>query len=136
MATTKQATAKELAERFLAEGMNEELLTDDFRWIVPQSLSDAIGGDFTREGLAHHVHALHEKIYDVATMQSDRHFLIGEGDWAAFQFEVHAKNKAGGDYHNFYCLTFHARDGKLDQIREHVDTLYTKQVLFEPAGLV
>ena len=130
-----QPTAKELAQRFLSEQMNEDLLADDFVWIVPQSLSDAIGGDFTKKGLQEHVHALHEKIYDVATMQSDVHFLIGEGDWAAYEFEVRAKNTVGGDYHNHYCLTFHSKDGKLVLIREHVDTLYTKRVLLEPAGM-
>ena len=130
-----QATAKELAQRFLSENMNEDLLADDFVWIVPQSIADAMGGNFTKKGLHDHVHAIHEKIYDVASMQSDVHFLIGEGDWAAYEFEVRAKNSAGEDYHNQYCLTFHSRDGKLVQIREHVDTLYAKRVLLKPAGL-
>jgi uncharacterized protein len=128
-------SAKALAQKFLESGLSEEYVTEDFRWIVPQSLSKQNGGDFLRDGLAKRIHEIHEQIYDVESMKSEVHFLIGEGDWAAYEFEVRAKNKVGDDYHNQYCLTFHARDGKIAEIREHVDSLYANEVLFKPAGI-
>jgi ketosteroid isomerase-like protein len=128
-------SAKELAQKFLASGLSEEYITEDFRWIVPASLSRQNGGDFRANGLAKRIHEIHEQIYDVPSMQNEVHFLIGEGEWAAYEFEVRAKNKVGDDYHNQYCLTFHARDGKIDLVREHVDSMYANEVLFKPAGI-
>jgi len=128
-------SSKEIVQKFLASGLSEEYVTDDFVWRVPPSLVYGDHGDFTRDGLATQIHEIHEKIYDVPSMKSTVDFLIGEGEWAAYQFEVRAKNSVGDDYHNFYCLTFRIRDGKICEMREHVDSMYAKQVLFDPAGL-
>ena len=72
---------------------------------------------------------------DLEGQQRAVDFMIAEGEWVAYQFEVKAKNKVGGDYHNFYCLTFRCHDGKIAEIREHVDSMLSKEELFDPAGL-
>jgi len=136
--TTKSShemSSKEIVQAFFKNGMSEDYLTDDFVWRVPPSLVYGDHGDFTRDGLAAQIHGIHDQIYDVATMDTTVDFMIAEGEWVAYQFEVKAKNKVGDDYHNFYCLTFRCRDGKIAEIREHVDSMLSKEVLFDPAGL-
>ena len=130
-----QQSSKEIVQKFLASGLSEEFLTEDFVWRIPPSLVYGESHDFKRAGIAAQIHEIHEKIYDVPSMQSKVDFLIGEGEWAAYQFEVNAKNSQGDDYHNYYCLTFRIRDGKICEAREHVDSICAKQVLLDPAGI-
>ena len=127
--------AKDLVQKFLASGLSKEYISDDFVWRIPPSLVNENNHDFTADALDTQIHEIHEKIYDVPTMKSTVDFLIGDDEWAAYQFEVKAKTIGGDDYHNFYCLTFRVRDGKICEAREHVDSMYAKRVLLGPAGL-
>jgi hypothetical protein len=107
-----EPTSREIVQEFLASGLSEEFVTEDFIWRIPPSLVSPGNHDFRREGLATQIHEIHEKIYDVPTMKSTVDFIIGEGEWVAYQFEVEARTRGGEPYHNYYCLTFRLRDGK------------------------
>ncbi len=50
--------------------------------------------------------------------------VLGEGDRVIVEHEVFATTKKGNDYHNSYCLSFLMKGGKIQEIREYVDSLY------------
>ncbi len=55
--------------------------------------------------------------------------LIGEGDCVAVEWTLRFKTLAGRDYKNDYNLIFELKDGKIQAIREYMDTLYAHEVL-------
>jgi hypothetical protein len=46
------------------------------------------------------------------------------------EFDAAFTTFEGESYHNQYCLVFTVRDGRLAQVREHVDSHYAYEVLF------
>jgi uncharacterized protein len=56
--------------------------------------------------------------------------LIGEGDIVAVEWRITARTAKGGDYENAYCGVFLVRDGKIQAIREYLDSGYAAQALF------
>jgi ketosteroid isomerase-like protein len=54
---------------------------------------------------------------------------IGEGDFVAAEWVVRCKNTKGRDYENYYHAMFEVKEGKIQTVREYVDTLHVKEVL-------
>jgi ketosteroid isomerase-like protein len=52
-----------------------------------------------------------------------------EGDRVAVEAESYAKLKNGKVYNNFYHFVFEVRNGKIDAVREYLDTEHANQVL-------
>ena len=48
--------------------------------------------------------------------------LIAEGDYVVVEGKGQARSKAGLDYNNDYCLVFEVRDGKIQQVRQYLDS--------------
>ncbi len=55
--------------------------------------------------------------------------ITAEGDRVAVEAESYAKLKNGRTYQNQYHLLFVVRDGKVQQVREYMDTMHANQVL-------
>ncbi len=55
---------------------------------------------------------------------------IAEGDCVAVEWVARGKSAKGKNYENYYHLMFEVKNGKIQAIREYVDTLYAKEVLF------
>jgi ketosteroid isomerase-like protein len=55
---------------------------------------------------------------------------IGESDCVAIEWITRARNAAGRAYENYYCYMFRLGNGKIREVREYLDTLYAKEVLF------
>ena len=55
---------------------------------------------------------------------------IAEGDCVAVEWVARGKSAKGKSYENYYHLMFEVKNGKIQAIREYVDTLYAKEVLF------
>jgi len=55
---------------------------------------------------------------------------IGEGDYVAVEWIARGKSARGRTYENYYHLMFEVKNNKIQAIREYVDTLYAKEVLF------
>ncbi len=56
--------------------------------------------------------------------------LIGEGETVALEWRVRARAANGADYNNSYCGIFIVRDGKIQTIREYLDSGYAAKTLF------
>ena len=55
---------------------------------------------------------------------------IGEGDCVAVEWIARGKSAKGRNYENYYHLMFEVKNSKIQTVRECVDTLYAKEVLF------
>jgi ketosteroid isomerase-like protein len=62
--------------------------------------------------------------------------LTAEEDRVAAELVIRGKSAAdGGDYENWYHFLFRIEDGRITNIREHLDSLYAFRKLFVPAGI-
>ncbi|MGZ4764901.1 MAG: nuclear transport factor 2 family protein, partial [Ilumatobacteraceae bacterium] len=52
-----------------------------------------------------------------------------EGDIVIMEFDAKFTGWEGEAYHNYYCLVFVLRDGKIAEVREHADTKYVWDTL-------
>lgn len=107
-----------------------ELLADDVSWWVPPS-SPLAGLHEGREAVL----ALMGQgvaLYDPATpMRFEVQRTIAEGEWVAVELVLRARTARGEDYANVYHFAFRVVDGRIREVREHVDTLYAQRMLFD-----
>ncbi len=104
-------------------------LADDATWWIPGSLpvsgthrgKKAIFEDFLGKAQA---------LFQPNSMAIQVRNVIGEGDCVAVEWIARGKSAKGSNYENYYHLMFEVRSGKIQAIREYVDTLYAKEVLF------
>jgi len=55
--------------------------------------------------------------------------ITAEGDRVAVEAESYAKMKNGKTYQNTYHFLFIVRDGKINSVKEYLDTIHAKDVL-------
>jgi hypothetical protein len=104
-------------------------LADDATWWIPGSLpvsgthrgQKAIFEDFFGQAQA---------LFEPNSVSIQVRNAIGEGDCVAVEWIARGKSAKGRNYENYYHVMFEVRDGKIQVIREYVDTLYAKEVLF------
>ncbi|MCA9509765.1 MAG: nuclear transport factor 2 family protein [Myxococcota bacterium] len=129
----------DLAFRFfraLGRGDREALralVHDDFRWVVPKGAVQHAG-----------VHAGAERVFDAmlgavgdafvaGSQRTDLEVVVEDGGVAFCEARVRARAPDGREYDNAYVFVFVARDGRLAELREHVDTRYAA-AFFGPGG--
>ena len=104
-------------------------LADDATWWIPGSLpvsgthrgKKAIFEDFLGQAQA---------FFQPNSVAIQVRNAIGEGDMVAVEGIARGKSAKGRTYENYYHLMFELKNGKIQAIREYVDTLYAKEVLF------
>jgi ketosteroid isomerase-like protein len=104
-------------------------LADDATWWIPGSLpvsgthrgKKAIFEDFLGQAQA---------LFEPNSVSSQVRNAIGEGDYVAIEWVARGKSAKGRNYENYYHLMFEVKNNKIQAIREYVDTLYAKEVLF------
>ena len=101
------------------------LFTDDVRWRIPKGAIEPFGG--THQG-AEKVVAMMLGAVGESFVAGSQHFeilttLVGE-DVVCCETEMTARAPDGRDYRNDYTFFFELRDGRICEIREHVDTRY------------
>jgi ketosteroid isomerase-like protein len=94
------------------------------------------GGDGTLRGLDLLVDMVADShdggIYLSGTTRIEILHMIAEGDFVAVRFMLRATTTLRHEqYENHYHHLFHLRDGKIDEIWEYVDTLYSSRMLWE-----
>jgi uncharacterized protein len=57
--------------------------------------------------------------------------LTAEGDRVAVEAESYGETASGMIYNNLYHFLFEVRDGKIQAVREYLDTLHAKEVLVD-----
>jgi ketosteroid isomerase-like protein len=132
------AANKELVKQFIGElesGDRDrlaDLLSDDATWWLPGSLPvsgtyrgrNAVLDGFLANGLG---------LYQPDTLSFTIVSMIGEENTVAVEWVADGTSAAGERYHNFYHVAFDVRDEKICAVREYVDSLYVREVLF-PSG--
>ena len=58
--------------------------------------------------------------------------LTVEGDRVAAEAESYGETATGKIYNNLYHFLFEVRDGKIQAVREYLDTMHAKEVLVDP----
>ena len=109
------------------------LVHDDFRWVVP---SGAVLHAGVHEGAEAVFDAMFAAVGDAFVPGSQRttfETVVAEGDTVMCEARVRARSPDGRDYDNGYVFVFVARDGRLTELREHVDTRYAAE-FFAPRG--
>jgi uncharacterized protein len=57
--------------------------------------------------------------------------ITAEGDRVAAEGETHGESVTGKTYHNLYHYLFEVRDGKIQLVREYLDTIHARDVLVD-----
>jgi ketosteroid isomerase-like protein len=127
-----------VADYFAALGRGERaamrrLVADDLVWVVPRSAPPPFAG-------AHHgaervldlMLGAVEQAFLPGSQQIELTELVGEGELVIAEAHMRAR-AAHGDYDNWYCFVVRFREGRIAEIREHVDTI-TAARFFAGAG--
>jgi ketosteroid isomerase-like protein len=104
-------------------------LADDATWWLPGSLpvsgtyrgKKAIFEDFLGKAVT---------LFEPRSLSIQVRNAIVEGDCVAVEWVARGKSAKGKPYENYYHVMFEVKNGKIQTIREYVDTLYAKEVLF------
>jgi ketosteroid isomerase-like protein len=130
--------SKALVQQWFAVGLTSPeglaMVADDFAWIGPPSMTHLFDApDATLRGpaglatLPYLDQALYAD-YHEEEPSANVHFMIAEGDIVVMEFDAEFTLHDGDNYHNQYCIVIRVRDGKIAEVREHADTLYSEIV--------
>lgn len=101
-------------------------LADNATWWVQGNF--ALSGTKTKAEFATLVGGLGSKID--GGMRVTPKGITAEGDRVAVEAESHAKMKNGKVYQNKYHFLLEIREGKIQKVKEYLDTAHAEQVLF------
>jgi ketosteroid isomerase-like protein len=106
-----------------------DLLSNDVSWWSPPS--SKLGGLHAGKAAVLELMASGVGLYDTSYPMDVRiEQMIAEDDWVSVQMILEARTAQGERYHNHYHFAFRIRDGRIREVREHLDTLYAQQKLF------
>lgn len=111
-----------------------ELFAKDARWLAPQA--GPLGR--SHEGLDAVLALMASGIglYDsTRPMQIERTAYLAGDELVYIEMTIRATTKGGLPYENHYVMVFQIRDGRIAEVREHVDSLYAQRLLFDPVGM-
>lgn len=100
--------------------------TPDARWIAPPDNATAIAAGVTAEdvktvdGIIAFITGGYGKLFSDVTVDFIK--VIAEGDTAVIENVFRARLPNGRRYENRYCWVFEAREGKIAEMREYMDT--------------
>ena len=111
------------------------LLDESASFWVPPSLPDGV--EFRGKEMVLKLFTESVGLYDPdAGLSVEVRTLTAEEDRVAAELIIRGKSAAdGGAYENWYHFLFRIEDGRITQIREHLDSLYAYRKLFIPAGI-
>lgn len=111
------------------------LLDDECSFWVPPSLPDGVV--FRGKAMVLKLFTESVGLYDTsAGLDVQIHSLTADEDRVAAELQIRGKAAADGrDYENWYHFLFRIRDGRIVEIREHLDSLYAFRTLFVPAKI-
>ena len=133
---TTATDGKSILARYVAaleagdERTVRDLFADDATWtLAAGSLPisgtwqgrDAILGEFLATALSH---------YEPGTVSLEITGMIAEGDRVVLQWTSRARTRDGRPYENDCIGVFTVRDGRIQAVREYMDTLYAHEIAF------
>lgn len=113
----------------------EALLAEEACFWVPPSLPDGV--EFRGKANVLKLFTQSVGLYDSdAGLSVELGSMTAEEDRVSVELTIRGRSAASGEpYLNFYHFLFRVREGKIVEIREHLDTLYAFRTLFVPAGI-
>jgi uncharacterized protein len=104
-------------------------LADGASWWVPGSLP--ISGTYRgKKAILEDFVAKAGGLFKPNSVSFEVRNAIGEGDYVAVEWISRAKTAKGRDYENYYSVMFEVKNSKIQTVREYVDMLYVKEMLF------
>lgn len=104
-------------------------LADDATWWLPGSLPVS-GTHRGKKGIFDGFLAKAAPLFQPGSLSIQVQNTIAEGDSVAVEWIARGKTAKGKTYENYYNVVFEVKGGKIQAVREYVDTLYAKEVLF------
>ncbi|MBV8359026.1 MAG: nuclear transport factor 2 family protein [Deltaproteobacteria bacterium] len=102
-------------------------LADDATWWIPGSLPVS-GTHYGKKAIFDDF--MSRVPFQPGSVSIQIRNALGEGEFVAVEWTTRAKTIKGSDYENSYNYLFEIRNGKIQSVREYLDTLYAKEVLF------
>ena len=68
--------------------------------------------------------------YELGSVSLEITAMIAEGDRVALQWTSRARTRSGAPYENDCLGVFTVRDGRIQSVREYMDTLYAAETAF------
>ena len=104
-------------------------LADDATWWIPGALP--VSGTYRgKKAILEDFFGKAVTLFEPRSMSIQVRNAIAEGDCVAVEWVARGKSAKGKAYENYYHLMFEVKNGKIQAVREYVDTLYAKEVLF------
>lgn len=133
--TTENTSTRAVVERYVAavEAGDGAAIRDSFSetatWRLfgdmPMSGTwrgrDTIIDEFLAGALGH---------YEPGSIRLDITTVVADGDRAVVEWTSRARTRRGEPYENFCVGVFTVRDGKIQAVREYMDTAYATRMLF------
>ncbi len=111
-----------------------ELFMENARWLAPQA--GPLGRCHEGRGAVLALMASGIGLYDsTRPMQIERTAYLAGDDLVYIEMTIRATTKGGLPYENHYVMVFQIQDGRIAEVREHVDSLYAQRLLFDPVGM-
>jgi len=107
----------------------DDALADDATWWLPGSLPIS-GTHRGKKGIFEGFMAKAALLFQPGSLAIEIRNTVAEGDCVAVEWVARGKTAKGKAYENYYHIMFEVKNGKLQTVREYVDTLYAKEVLF------
>ncbi|HEY2054152.1 MAG TPA: nuclear transport factor 2 family protein [Solirubrobacterales bacterium] len=127
-----KATVAEFMEVFSAGNVDEILgmMDESATWWVAGTM-EGISGTKDKKGFGEMLGGLSGGVEGGAIRLTPESF-IAEGDKVAVETESYAELKNGRVYNNHYHFVFEVRDGKIQSVKEFLDTEHTAAVFLAP----
>ncbi len=102
---------------------------DDATWWLPGSLP--VSGTYTgKQEILEGFFGQALPYFEPNSVSIQVQSAIAEDDAVAVEWIARGKTAKGKAYENYYHVRFDVKDKKIQAVREYVDTLYAKDVLF------
>jgi uncharacterized protein len=127
-----KALVAEFMEIFSAGDVDEILamMDDSATWWVGGTL-EGISGTKDKKGFGEMLGGISDGVTGGA-IRLTPHEFTAEGDRVAVETESYAELKNGRVYNNQYHFVFEVRDGKIQSIKEYLDTEHTRAIFLAP----
>jgi ketosteroid isomerase-like protein len=103
-------------------------LTDDFFWVMPDSMPRAGKHqgmpailEFLKQGMG---------LFEAGTMKNEIIGMVAEDDYVAVRIRCTGRSMKGRDYNGMYHCLFRVRDGKVCELWDFADTLHSWQAIY------
>jgi ketosteroid isomerase-like protein len=127
-----KALVTEFMEVFSKGDVNAILamMDDSATWWVAGTM-EGISGTKDKQGFGEMLGGMSEGVEGGAIRLTPKAFTA-EGDRVAVETESYAELKNDRVYNNLYHFVFEVRDGKIQSIKEYLDTEHTRAIFLAP----